>query len=124
MAKESVKTREDDEQAPPPKQTMATNRTAAQEDDERKDRERLRKEHEERTPEKLSELKTELSKLKMQFEADVTRLRDEFAGKKAELEQQMGGYSNAPVVPAGPQPSNETLADGSPRRTLNIQVTA
>jgi len=93
-------------------------------EDERKDRERLRKEHEERTPEKLSELRTELSALKLQFEADVTKLRDEFAAKKAELEQQMGGYSNAPVVPAGPQPSNETLADGSPRRTLNLQVTA
>jgi hypothetical protein len=93
-------------------------------EDERRDRERLGKLKEKATPERISEVKTELSKMQLEFEAAVTKLREDYAAKKAQLQEEIGSDVNAPVVPSGPQPTNETLADGSPRRTLTIPVTA
>lgn len=108
------------------KQDMSIGRrTREQDEDEKKDRERLRSEHRILTPEKIGELQTELAELKTKFAADITALRDEFAEKKAELEQQIGsggmGYN---PVPSGGMPTNETLADGSSRRSLTIPLTA
>lgn len=91
MAKEATKTAEREERKPDEadKQEMKTTRTSAQEDDERKDRERLRNEHERITPERLSDLMTEKSKLKFDFEAEKKKRQDEFQHRIHELDIQI-----------------------------------
>jgi hypothetical protein len=124
MAKDVKKSeREDNDDQ---KQDMSLGRrTREQDEDERKDRERLRSEHRILTPEKIGELQTELSELKAKFAADITKLREEFSEKKAELEQQIGsGSAGYTAIPSGGMPTNETLADGSSRRSITIPLTA
>jgi hypothetical protein len=73
--------------------------TKEREEDERKDRERLKAEHAAITPEKLSELMTEKSKLKVDYEAETRRRAEEFTRKLHELEIQIArGQANAPVL--------------------------
>ena len=82
MAKEAVKNED-------LKEEMKTTRTAAQEDDERKDRERLKKEHAEITPEKLSEQITERSIHKTDYAAKRKSEDDEHQAKLHELDIQI-----------------------------------
>jgi hypothetical protein len=126
MAKDVKKTNDDvaEDSAERRKQYEGLSWDDKRKEDERRDRERLRQEHQDLTPEKIDELRTELSKLKMKFESDVRELREKFIEEKADLEQQIGaGGGNRPVS-LGAVPTNETLADGSPRRWINIPVTA
>jgi len=95
--KATSKARDDDAPEADDKETMRTGRTSWQEDDERKDRERLRKEHAEVTPEKLSELMTEKSILKTDYAARRKKEDEEHQQKIFELDIQIArGQANNP----------------------------
>jgi hypothetical protein len=127
MAKEAAATNERKERKPDDSDTKGAGMgwDEQRREDERKDRERLKADRAYLTPEKSSELQTELAALNVQYEADILKIREEYSAKKAELEQQIAaGSIGYGIVPSGPQPTNETLADGSSRRSVTIPVTA
>jgi len=88
------------------------------EEDERKDRERLKNHNRLITPERKSEIMTELANLKVEYEGKIAEIRKEYADKKNELETE--GAAGVEQVNPGAIPTNETLEDGTPRSKLRL----
>jgi len=90
-------------------------------DDEMKDRERLRAERVEYDAEKIAALTTERQKLIDDFNSQTHDRYVEFMKKRAELDVALGrAGGNLPHPSLEPFPTNETMADGTPRARMKI----
>jgi hypothetical protein len=89
-------------------------------EEEAADRERLKVRAADLTPERVSELMTEITKLDAEYSDAARQLREQYSERKKKLQEELGAGAGHTYSPVGPQPTNETLADGSPRSRIAL----
>ena len=123
MAKSAVKTDdgyENQGRKPDESDKGGTQVFKTREEEEASDRERLKARAENLTPERVSELMTEITRLDAEYSTAARELREEYSKKKQALQEELGSGPGHTWAPVGPQPTNETLADGSPRGSIKL----
>jgi len=118
MAKVAKKTEHEDDDRTVTTTTLVSY-DEQREQDEAKDRERLKNHNRLITPERKSEIMTELENLRVEYEGRIADLRKEYADKKAELQTE--GAAGVEQVNQGAIPTNETLEDGTARSKLALK---